>query len=412
VAELDNETGLSEKYKSQKSRGGLWFGIFILIVVIVIAAAEFYFLQQLRSEQTDLGGEVNKGDMQLLELTKQINGYQSQLAALSSHITNKDDHFNKVLSEYAARHDEKLNTTQKQINESMQQIQRQLGKTRSDWLVADAEYLLTIANERLHLAGDLNTTREALEAADQRLRESGDAGVFKVREEIVRELGLIKNLVVPDIVGMYSSIQGIQKQVDKLTLQLPFAGKVHKQESEITTQNETETSALDKLKGLVTVRHTEHSIEKILTAEEAIFIHEELKVKLEMVKIALVERNEQLFSSSLEDAKSWISQHFIVNSASTGMIEELDKLAAIKLNSHYPDISQSLKMLADISKLRIEADKDLPAKQPSKPVEVPVETTVKDTPAKETPVKDTSVKDTPPAPDATDKPVEVKPVQQ
>ena len=38
-------------------------------------------------------------------------------------------------------------------------------------MIADAEYLLSVANQRLHLVGDVNTTRMALEAADQRLRE-------------------------------------------------------------------------------------------------------------------------------------------------------------------------------------------------------------------------------------------------
>ena len=266
-------------------------------------------------------------------------------------------------------------------------VQRQLGKTRGDWLIADAEYLLSIANERLYLVGDVNTTREALEAADQRLRESGDASIFKVREAIARELSDIKNVVVPDVVGLYASIQTLQDHVEQLVLLLPYTGKaltspVATEGKQSLTQSEEDQgvidSALNHLKGVVTIRHTEHEVEEILTPEEAQFIHEQLRVKLEMVKIALVQHNEALFKSGLADAKKWTEKHFASNPEVNNFIAELDQFSTIKIRSQFPDISASLKLLRDITRLRVETDKALttqPTPEPIKPEEVaaPVE---------------------------------------
>ena len=343
---------LGDDKKAHRSRSGFWFGIIILLIIIGLAGAGFYLLQGLRDQQKDLGGEV-KGEMskQLSDYQAQLTAIQSQLANVSREVSSKDDHFNKTLADFSQLHEEKLKNTQKELNESIKQIQRQLGKTRGDWLIADAEYLLSVANERLHLIGDTHTTLEALEAADQRLRESGDTGVIKIREKIAEEITIIKNTTVPDIIGIYVGIQSQQDHVDQLTLLLPFAGK-----APVATTKEKSNEDKGLLDALG-VKYSEQPIEEILTAEEAKFIYEQLRVKLELVQLALVQHNEVLFQSGLADAKKWVEQNFTKNTASSNFIADLDKYSAIKIHGDFPDISLSLKMLKDISKLRIEADK-------------------------------------------------------
>ena len=380
MAELSEqqEQNLGDTKQARRSRSGFWFGVIILLIIIGLAGAGFYLFTQLRDEQKGLGGEV-KGEMskQLADYQSQLTAIQSQLAALESTIAGKDTHFTKTLADFSQLHNEKLENTRKELNEAIARVQRQLGKTRGDWLIADAEYLLSVANERLHLVGDVNTTREALEAADQRLRESGDAGIFKVREEIAKEIAVIKSVIVPDTVGIYASIQSLQDRVDKLALLLPYTGKtltpppaeVKEQTSETTEDKGLLDSAMNQLEGIVTIRHTEHEIKEILTPEEAQFIREQLRVKLEMVKISLVQHNEALFQSSLADAKKWIAQNFTNNADAASFIAELDRFNAIKIHSQFPDISSSLKMLRDISKLRIESDKAMPPAETVPPVE-------------------------------------------
>lgn len=368
MAELSEqqEQEVGETKKAHRSHSGFWFGI-ILLIIVGLAGAGFYLFMQLRDRQEGLGGEV-KGQMskQMADYQDQLVAIQNQLAALQANIGSKDAHFTKTLADFSQLHNEKIDSTRKELSEAVQRIQRQLGKTRGDWLVADAEYLLSVASERLHLIGDVNTTREALEAADQRLRESGDAGVFKVREQIARDIAVIRNIHVPDIVGMYAALQTLEAQVDKLTLFLPYSGKALTPSTEIHDHaDKTEAahglldSAITHLEGIVTLRHTDQPVAEILTPEQAEFIREQLRVKLEMTKIALVEHNEAIYQSSLADAKSWVEQHFTKNDESRAMAAELNRLSAIKIRSQYPDISQSIKMLRDIAKLRLEADKGM-----------------------------------------------------
>jgi len=222
-----------------------------------------------------------------------------------------------------------------------------------DWLIADAEYLLSVANERLHLIGDVNTTREALEAADQRLRESGDAGTFKVREQIAREIADIKNVYGSRCCWYLFFNSGIgEDRVDKLELFLPYTGKTltapveEKEQSSKTEENQgLLDSAMNQLEDIVTIRHTEQEVKEILTPEEAQFIREQLRVKLETVKISLVQHNEVLFNPVWRMQKKWTEQHFTKNADANSFIAELDRFNTIKIHSQFPDISSSLKML-------------------------------------------------------------------
>ncbi len=365
MAELSEqkEQELGDIKSARQSSNGLWFGVIILLIIIGLAGAGFYFFSQLRDQQQDLGGEV-KGEMskQIADYQSQLVAIQSQLASLESNVAGKDNHFTQTLADFSQLHNEKLDGTRNELNDAIIRLQRQLGKTRGDWLIADAEYLLSVANERLHLVGDVNTTREALEAADQRLRESGDASTFKVREEIAKELSLLKSIAVPDVVGIYASIQTLQDRVDKLALLLPYTGKTlaspaDSKKSPLPTENQgLLDSAISQLQDAVVIRHTEHEVKEILTPEEALFIREQLRVKLEMVKISLVQRNEVLFQSSLADVKKWTEQNFTKNTDDS-FLADLERLNITRISSQLPDISLSLKMIKDIATLRVETDK-------------------------------------------------------
>ena len=380
--------------KPQHSSSGLWLGVVILVVILGLAGAGFLLLQQLRDKQQDLGGEMDKDEIKFLEMSKQINTFQSQLAAAQSQIatlqaemSGKETHYDKKLADFSQLHHDRLDGTRTLLEEAVEKIQRQLGKTRGDWLLADAEYLLSVANRRLHLMGDVNTTKEALIAADHRLRESGDAAAFKIRTQIAKEITAVKKIQLPDIIGIYAVLELLEDNVEKLALFLPYAGKEvtetdHQQEVD-NEQHEHEglDYALIELKGVLTIRHTEQPVKSIITAEQAHFIRDQLRVKLEMVKISMVQQNDRLYQATLTDAQQWVKNNFTQNKDADSYLTELQKLTEIEIHSQFPDISNSLKMLRDITKLRIETDKALQKTGSKKQIKKTVKMEVQKTPS-------------------------------
>ncbi len=359
------------KDTQKRSMGWLIFGIINFILILLLAGSGYYLLQVMKEKQLDQSSEINKDDLREIEISKQLNVFQSQLGSIQSQIatvnkdiTGKDNHFTKTLADFSQLHTEKLNSTRKELFAEVGQLKRQLGKTRGDWLIADAEYLLSVANQRLHLMGDVKTTRMALEAADQRLRESGDSAVFKVREQIAKEIAGLRTVSVPDVVGMYSSIQTLKDKVAKLAVLLPYAGKplteskqIHDHEKTQDAEHGVLNAALSLLEGYVTVKHSDQPVTEIITEEEVEFIRLQLGVKLEMIKISLVQQNDVLFQSSIADTKQWLNKNFTRNVTAKSFQQELDRLNGIPIRGQFPDVSKSLKLLKDITKLRIEADK-------------------------------------------------------
>lgn len=357
--------------KQKKSKAGLIFGIINSILILALAGGGYFLLNIIEEKQVNQESDINKGDQVGLESSKKLGHFQSQIATMQSQIATfnqqlagKDEHFTKTLDRFSQLHADNLGSTRKRLATEITQVKRQLGKTRGDWLIADAEYLLSIANQRLHLVGDVNTARMAFEAADQRLRESGDTSVYKVREQITKEIAALRGVKVPDVVGMHSSIQLLKDKVAKLAVRLPYAGKplteskqVHNHDEEQEDDHGLLNSVLNQLEGYVTVKHTDQQVTHILTEEEVGFIRQQLGVKLEIIKVALVQQNDAIYQASIADAKQWVKDNFTINPQSINVLEELGRLSTFHLRTNFPDVSHSLKMIKDITKLRIETDK-------------------------------------------------------
>jgi len=378
-------TMVSEEVQPNKSNRS---GIAIIGLVLVLAAIGFFLLLQLRSEQEGLGGELERDDRKIMQIGDQLTNFQSQvstiqaqMATLQSSLTNKETKFERSLTEFTERHSEKLNLAKEELSKSIEEIHRQLGKTRGDWMVADAEYLLTVANQRLHLVGDVKTSLIALEAADQRLRESGNPGVFKVREAIAREVHILKDIKPLDIVGIISKIRALENEVTRLPIFLPHAEKDNRLVAETQSTNEKEAlssidqlvkSAIDDLKGLVVIRRTGRSVTAVLLPEEVALIREDLKIKLEIARLALVQRDGKVYRANLEDAKAWLLENFENNAAATQkFLAEIDKLQKIAVEMEFPNISESLSLLQNVATLRLETEKKQLESERNKQEETP-----------------------------------------
>src|SRR5690606_40762579 len=78
---------------------------------------------------------------------------------------------------------ELIATQQRQIDHTARELLEAGNRTRTDWLLAEAEYLLRVGNPRLMIEKDIRGTISALESAVKILEESDDIGVSLVRQQ-------------------------------------------------------------------------------------------------------------------------------------------------------------------------------------------------------------------------------------
>lgn len=376
--------------EESESKLGLWIAILLVLLILGLVGAGYYLFLMLRAEQTGLGGELGKEGVRLLEVTKQVTNLQKEMAALHSQVAllerkllAKETDWQQMLEKQANLYDEKLAAVQKQlqlshaqIESQIQALQNQFSKTKSDVLIADAEYLLSVASQKLQLVGDVDSGLEALMAADELLRQSGDPAVFKVREALAQEITALKRVKAPDVVGISARILALEEKIESLPLFLPHMGKVTEAPSQgasQTTEPEADKGLLESWKEVLVIRRREKDrpVEAILTPEEVEAIRHALILKLETARFAAVRAQPELYRNSLQSATKWLQKHFDTKDKLVQEFQsQLVDLTKQPVSVQVPEIGKALRLLRNLPSLRLEQGrlpemKPIPSKSPA-----------------------------------------------
>ena len=89
-------------------------------------------------------------------------------------------------------------------------------QTSVDWVLAEAEYLILAATQRLALERDVDTAVAALRAADQRLRSAEHPDLIPIRDKIIADVTALEAVHLPDVEGLAIYIGKTIDQVDSL----------------------------------------------------------------------------------------------------------------------------------------------------------------------------------------------------
>jgi uroporphyrin-3 C-methyltransferase len=243
-----------------------------------------------------------------------------------------------------------------QLYRSLSEIQTRMGGKEGQWRVAEAEYLMRVANHRLNLMGDPNTAIEALKSADERLNASGDPGWSGVRETIAAEITRLTALPKVDHAGISGELSALEARVEALPLL--DSGLV---QGPVTARVEPAPAAagdgefeLDRLlddfwrgfKSMMVIRHHDRPVTAMLPPEQRYFLMQNLRLKIENAKAAMMGRNQALYADNLNSAIGWIDRYFQTSAPEVvGFKSQLEGLAARVIAPELPDISASLRAL-------------------------------------------------------------------
>jgi uroporphyrin-3 C-methyltransferase len=203
--------------------------------------------------------------------------------------------------------------------------------------LAEVDYLLRLANERLKLFSDPLAADQALEIADMHLAAMDNPMYLGVRKEIATARGELAAVNMPDYVGITSQLDAIQE----FTASLPFRGLAPvNQESE----PEVDTGWWEKVKSvfsnLVTIRRSTVEENERISLEDKDYIRQRLWLQLEIAHLSLMRREQAAFRNSLEQVRETLSTWFdsgdgAYQSANRG----IDELLALEIEVDVPDIS-------------------------------------------------------------------------
>ena len=226
--------------------------------------------------------------------------------------------------------------------------------------IAEVDYLLRLANERLKLFSDPAGADRTLEVADMHLAAQNNPIYTGVRQEIAVARRQLASIDIPDYLDLTSRLDAIQQKI----AQLPFRS------SEPGDANASEVGGdgwWAKVKGvfsnLVTIRRSTDEENARISLQDKDLIRQRVWLQLEIAHLALMRREQQAFSASLERVNETLFTWFNPgDGAVQAVTAELDDLGRITVEAEIPDIT------APWSTLRM-----IRAGQPRLPAAAPVE---------------------------------------
>ena len=322
------------------------FGVLFLIAVsaIGLAAYDFWLLRAQTSVNTQLANTQSELNNAQLELSSTQREFETRINQLGQQLQATK---NQLSEEIQARKNER--SEHQAVNAALQSITEKLGRNSVAWRMAEVEYLLTVANHRLSLAQDRQTAISIFETADSRLEAIADPSLLKVRREIASELTALRAMPVVDIPGLALQIGSLAESVEQLPLmdQKRLAVASEKREGTSSVEWQEIPSVVWKdIKSLVQVRRHQQPTEPLLAPQQAWFLYQNLQLKLEQARLAVLKQNTAVFAQSLEEVSQWLSSYFEAESAAViSMQETVKNLRTVELQPTIPDVSGSLREL-------------------------------------------------------------------
>jgi len=352
---VNKKTALTKKTpnaqeKQKTSNAIAWLAI---VLVLGASAAAYLAFTQLQQQVTELSSLTSNEQKKSSAFSQQL---QAEVSQLNSSLSGQLEGF------------------QQSSSEKFDLLQKQVGKNRRQWLIAEAEYLSSLANTRLQLAGDVSTAIIALQSADQRLKENGDPATFAVREQLAKEINLLKSTDIPDTVGLSSQLIALESAVSSMGINEPYAGtaqapEIGKGDPSAIPENiqQTLNDAWANFSKLVVVRRSDKPIAALMTPEQVELIRKNLALKLEAARLALINKDVALYRASIAISVDWLNDYFDANKATVKTaIEQLNTLKDTPIKAQLPSIALSLKMLRDLPLLTMAEATETPVEQTDK----------------------------------------------
>jgi uroporphyrin-3 C-methyltransferase len=320
--------------------------LFALLLALIAVAGSGYIGWMLY-QQTD----------QLHALQTVSDGHRQQSQSLQQSIASSKDSTTRSF----AVSDKKIAALSAALQESNAIIEghsRRLlsltATTTDDWRLAEVEYLLRLANQRILTSKDGESALNLLRASDQILLELNDPRLFSVRESIAQDRAALAIVGQQDLDGVFLQLSALARVIDQLPLLVvPEFTTERENVVAATAISETEgwqqklqaigLSTWRELKSLLVIQSRDVDIKPLLPPEQQYYLRNNLRLLISQAQLALLDGRQTAYADSLSNASQWLDDYFPVDEAVIqAVIAELEQLQSLQVEVELPDVSNSL----------------------------------------------------------------------
>ncbi len=336
--------------KEQPKQKASWAGrIALLLALIALAGVGYlYWLQlqagsQIQQSQQNAAADIKSSLGQTQQqLNQQIDTLSQELTALQS----------KSVQDQA-----NINELQDRLTRSIKQVTAAQNNNRADWLLAEVEYLLRLANQRVLMEQTPNGALQLLRSADKILSETDDASIYDIRKAVAADIVALEAVPKLDTEGVFLRLGALTEQVDQLQViplteqhKLPeLLDEINSEEFASSWSNDIKqawATLSDKASKLIVIQDRSEPVEPLLSPQQSYYLQQNLHLMLEQAQLSLLQRKPKSYLNSLRKAQQWVITYFEQNDSNTqALLKALKDLEQVEVAPEMPDISGSLTSL-------------------------------------------------------------------
>lgn len=308
------------------------FGIFLLIIFILLLGSAFgYGYFQL--------AKVN------LSLANMLGQVQTQLASAQSTIVELKTSVSDL--QQAGQKSQELSARQEQLLTDWQAAQKgQLEK----WYVAEAQYLVRLANDHLQFTHDVSMAITLLQRADQVLQNLSSPTLTELRKSLASDIASLEATPKVDVTGLYLKLDALDKRIDQLSLPInPLQPNLNEKPAVLPPNTPWWKVGMQRtwesLKKIVIVRYNGSNTLPLVLPEEKTYLYQNLHAQFESAMWGLLHRNAEVYQASLIRAMTWIPRYFVTDSEETkSMLENLEELEKTNIQPPTANLTGTLQL--------------------------------------------------------------------
>ena len=371
---------------------GGWYGYQTILPEIQsanLARQDWVEAQLANSIQGVESSLLQKSGAQVAAVQQDVQGVNDQFRIFSQKFETVSGQYQDV-SDQSGRLVSRLDHLDRKVSRLQE-------SDRNEWMLAEAEYLMRLANQRLLTVQDLKSAQTLLIQADELLVALDEYALFNVRQALAEDIASVRSTSSVDVTSPWLKLDGFEKQIDKLPLrrEMPSVSpEGRSMASALAAVGQTAFIDIDapsepviqilqgemplevKLKALrdqtmetlgvwghelanvatdvsktfaaqFTIRKDTVKLAPALMApEQDLFLRQNLRLMVEQAQIALLQRRAEVYRGSLANIQQWLDEWFVNDTPEMVELKQsLQQISNTPLAQPIPDISRSMTAL-------------------------------------------------------------------
>ncbi|MCF6194407.1 MAG: uroporphyrinogen-III C-methyltransferase, partial [Kangiellaceae bacterium] len=254
-----------------------------------------------------------------------------------------------------------LSANNQNIRESLLSTQERIkslsGRQKQDWMLAEAAYLIKIAQLQLSLQKDKTTAIQLLRSADRLILQMTDDNLTPIRKAIAKDISDIGLILEADQTGISLALNAISLQVPHLNI---IALELSPLDQSISTPEMTEDSSLNLsniyqqfLKDFIVIKDHSEPVKPLMTPDQRANLKSNIQLAIQQAQIALATGNERLYRLNIENAIVWSKDFFKLDEKTKQIVNQLEELKLKIVETHYPEQLKAKQALEEVSRQQL-----------------------------------------------------------